>query len=186
MTEKAYVTLVATDIYAAGALVLAHRIRDMGSTVDLVCLVTNDISTTVIEHLSQLYKVVCVDTLTSTDDDNLALLGRPELNITFTKLHLWNLTDYDKLVFLDADTLPLRNVDDLFDRPNFSAAPDAGWPDCFNSGVFVTEPSEKDYHGLKKMAIEQGSFDGNNNKTQNDHQTHNITIINPFVSLCAL
>lgn len=184
MTEKAYVTLVATDIYAAGALVLAHRLRDMGSTYDLVCLVTTDISTTVLEHLSQLYKVVCVDTLTSTDDDNLALLGRPELNITFTKLHLWNLTDYDKLVFLDADTLPLRNIDDLFDRPNFSAAPDAGWPDCFNSGVFVTEPSEKDYHDLKKMATEQGSFDGNNNKTRNDHQTHNITIINPFVLCC--
>ncbi|KAI8344540.1 hypothetical protein BC941DRAFT_508081 [Chlamydoabsidia padenii] len=158
--DKAYVTLVATDTYAAGALVLAHRLRDLGTPHALVCLVTHDISTTVLEHLSQLYKVVCVDTITSTDDDNLALLGRPELNITFTKLHLWNLTDYKKLVFLDADTLPLRNIDDLFDRPNFSAAPDAGWPDCFNSGVFVTEPSESDYHGLKKMATEQGSFDG--------------------------
>ncbi|ORZ13228.1 glycogenin 1, isoform CRA_c, partial [Absidia repens] len=160
MTEYAYVTLVATDIYAAGALVLGHRLRDFGSTQDLLCLVTGDISPTALEHLSQLYKVVHVDTLKSIDEENLALLGRPELDVTFTKLHLWSLTGYKKLVFLDADTLPLRNIDELFDRPNFSAAPDAGWPDCFNSGVFVTEPSETEYLGLKKMATERGSFDG--------------------------
>lgn len=35
----------------------------------------------------------------------------------------------------------LRNCDELFDRDEFSAAPDAGWPDCFNSGVFVFKPS---------------------------------------------
>ena len=31
----------------------------------------------------------------------------------------------------------MKNSDELFDRNEFSAAPDAGWPDCFNSGVFV-------------------------------------------------
>jgi len=40
-------------------------------------------------------------------------------------------------VFLDADTLVLDNVDELFERPELAAAPDVGWPDCFNSGVFV-------------------------------------------------
>ncbi|KAI8098659.1 uncharacterized protein BX664DRAFT_4625 [Halteromyces radiatus] len=160
MVDEAYVTLVATDSYAAGALVLGHRLRDLGSQKALVCLVTSNVSATVLEHLSQLYTLVSVDTLISSDKDNLRLLGRPELDITFTKLHLWNLTQYKKVVFLDADTLPLRNVDDLFCRPNFSAAPDAGWPDCFNSGVFVTEPSAKDYQGLKDMALEKGSFDG--------------------------
>ncbi len=39
-------------------------------------------------------------------------------------------------MFLDADTLVLANSDKLFVREEFSAAPDAGWPDCFNSGVF--------------------------------------------------
>ena len=41
----------------------------------------------------------------SLDEANLALLGRPELGVTFTKLHCWNLTKYSKCVFLDADTL---------------------------------------------------------------------------------
>ena len=41
----------------------------------------------------------------SKDSAHLALLARPELGITFTKLHCWTLTDYTKCVFLDADTL---------------------------------------------------------------------------------
>ena len=61
--------------------------------------------------------------------------------MTLTKLHCWTLTQFSKCVFLDADTLVVANCDDLFDREEFSAAPDAGWPDCFNSGVFVFRPN---------------------------------------------
>ena len=46
-----------------------------------------------------------VDLLDSKDPKNLSLLGRPDLNVTFTKLHCWRLTQFDKAVFLDADTL---------------------------------------------------------------------------------
>ncbi|POI23099.1 hypothetical protein CIB84_013151, partial [Bambusicola thoracicus] len=54
----------------------------------------------------------------------------------------------------------LCNVDELFDREEFSAAPDSGWPDCFNSGVFVFRPSLKTYNLLLQFAAEHGSFDG--------------------------
>uniref|UniRef100_A0A8C8EC92 glycogenin glucosyltransferase n=1 Tax=Otus sunia TaxID=257818 RepID=A0A8C8EC92_9STRI len=54
----------------------------------------------------------------------------------------------------------LCNVDELFDREEFSAAPDSGWPDCFNSGVFVFRPSLKTYNLLLRFAAEHGSFDG--------------------------
>ena len=91
---------------------------------------------------------------------NLALLNRPELGITFTKLHAWNLTQYSKCVFLDADTMVLQNVDELFSHDELSAVPDVGWPDCFNSGVFVFEPSRTTYESLLQYAVENGSFDG--------------------------
>ncbi|CAO0800128.1 unnamed protein product [Mucor circinelloides] len=157
---EAYVTLVATDSYAAGALVLAHRLRDLGSSKEIVCLVTSNISSRVQDILSNICTLVQVDTLRSSDYENLKLLGRPELDITFTKIQLWKLTQYKKIVFLDADTYPLQNIDQLFERPSFSAAPDAGWPDCFNSGVFVTEPNDAIYHGLCQLAVDKGSFDG--------------------------
>ncbi|XP_021267138.1 glycogenin-2 isoform X5 [Numida meleagris] len=105
-------------------------------------------------------EVTEVDALDSADSVHLALLQRPELGVTFTKLHCWTLTHYSKCVFMDADTLVLCNVDELFDREEFSAAPDSGWPDCFNSGVFVFRPSLKTYNLLLQFAAEHGSFDG--------------------------
>ena len=68
---------------------------------------------------------------------------------------------FQKCVFLDADTLVLCNVDELFEREEFSAAPDIGWPDCFNSGVFVYKPSLETFANLYQLAQTEGSFDGN-------------------------
>ena len=50
-------------------------------------------------------EVINVDALDSKDAANLALLERPELGITFTKINCWKLTQFSKCVFLDADTL---------------------------------------------------------------------------------
>ena len=63
-------------------------------------------------------------------------------------------------MFLDADTLVLQNVDELFEREELSAAPDIGWPDCFNSGVFVFEPSLETFARLINLSLTTGSFDG--------------------------
>ena len=104
-----------------------------------------------------------VEELDSNDSHHLSLLSRPELGVTFSKLHAWRLLEYSKCVFLDADTLVLQNVDELFDREELSAAPDIGWPDCFNSGVFVFEPSEETFSKLVALASQAGSFDGQYN-----------------------
>ena len=64
-------------------------------------------------YRSQLSEVCClvkeVNILDSEDSAHLALLARPELGITFTKLHCWTLTQFSKCVFLDADTLVHEN-----------------------------------------------------------------------------
>lgn len=102
-----------------------------------------------------------VDELNSNDVEHLSLLSRPELGITFTKINCWLLEQYEKCVFLDSDCVVLRPIDDLFQREEFSAAPDAGWPDCFNSGVFVFKPSKETFRQLMNFASQQNSsFDG--------------------------
>ena len=50
-------------------------------------------------------EVVDVTLLDSKDKVNLALLERPELGVTYTKLHCWCLVQFSKCVFLDADTM---------------------------------------------------------------------------------
>ena len=54
----------------------------------------------------------------------------------------------------------LSNIDELFEREELSAAPDPGWPDCFNSGVFVFTPSNETHQKLLAFCSENGSFDG--------------------------
>jgi len=41
--------------------------------------------------------------------------------MTFSKLNIWKIVDYDKLVYLDADTIVLENIDNLFNYEELSA-----------------------------------------------------------------
>lgn len=157
----AYVTLATNDNYGNGALVLAHSLKLVDTKHKLVVLVTGGVTSSLRDKLKRVFDIVeDVSTLDSNDDESLALLERSELGVTFTKLHCWRLTQFSKCVFLDADTLILKNCDELFDKTELSAVPDIGWPDCFNSGVFVFKPSNETYGQLIKMACDQGSFDG--------------------------
>lgn len=161
ISDQAFVTLATNDNYAIGALTLAQSLKRVHTTRSLCIMITADISSSIRNIINSVFDhVEVIDLLDSNDQENLALLKRPELGVTFTKLHCWNLTRYQKCVFLDADCLVIRNVDELFDREEFSAVPDVGWPDCFNSGVFVYTPSASTYSNLLSFAISEGSFDG--------------------------
>jgi alpha-N-acetylglucosamine transferase len=67
----------------------------------------------------------------------------------FAKLRLWELEQYDNVVFIDADAIVVRNIDRLFSYPEFSAAPNVyeGLADFhrLNSGVFTAKPSKKTF-----------------------------------------
>ncbi|KAG8431458.1 hypothetical protein GDO86_018654 [Hymenochirus boettgeri] len=161
MTDQAFVTLATNDSYVKGALVLASSLRQYNTKNKLVVLVTPQVSDSMRKILKKVYDDVrMVNVLDSGDSAHLALMKRPELGITLTKIHCWTLSEYTKCVFMDADTMVLCNIDELFEREELSAAPDPGWPDCFNSGVFVYKPSVETYNQLLKHAAEKGSFDG--------------------------
>ena len=50
-------------------------------------------------RLSMLWdELVVIEELDSRDVENLALLSRPELGVTFTKFHAWRLTHYSKWI----------------------------------------------------------------------------------------
>ncbi|GFS13913.1 glycogenin-1, partial [Elysia marginata] len=160
-SNEAFVTLATNDTYALGCLVLGSSLQRVSTTRQLVVMITSGVTAPMRQQLEALFDLVVeVNVLDSSDTCNLELLGRPDLSCTFTKFHCWRLTQFTKCVFMDADTLVLQNIDDLFDREELSAAPDAGWPDCFNSGVFVYTPSEETYRSLLAFAVTSGSFDG--------------------------
>ena len=97
-------------------------------------------------------------------------MGRPDLASTFTKVELWRLSQFDHIVYIDADVVALRAPDELFRlHSSFAAAPDVGWTDCFNSGVMSLRPNQGDYYGLLALADRGISFDGADQGLLNMH-----------------
>jgi hypothetical protein len=100
------VTLATNDSYSLGALVVANSLKRVGTQHQLAVLITPGVTEPMRSRLQEVFDVVeLVNVLDSKDSANLAVLKRPELGITFTKLHCWNLSQFDKCVFLDADVL---------------------------------------------------------------------------------
>jgi alpha-N-acetylglucosamine transferase len=54
--------------------------------------------------------------------------------VTCTKFHLWSLTQFERIIYLDADALVVGNIDEvlMLTSANFAAAPDTYPPDTFN------------------------------------------------------
>ncbi|KAK6499799.1 hypothetical protein TWF481_010156 [Arthrobotrys musiformis] len=71
------------------------------------------------------------------------------------KLHVWSWTEYERIIFLDADTVCKGSLAELWQMPgDFAAAPDVWWDvitdNRFNSGLMVLRPSTEEFHSLVK------------------------------------
>ncbi|CAH7668978.1 putative glycogenin [Phakopsora pachyrhizi] len=176
MAPYAFVTLLTSDSYLPGALVTAQSLKEIEKfshvNFDLVCLIT--VEKLKVESVKALRKVfdavISVDEIRSSHCyEELNLLGRQDLESSVTKIHVWRLVQYQKVIYLDADTLPLKPLSHLFnlDHP-FSACPDIGWPDCFNSGLMVLKPSNEVFESIYKKFLSSGSWDGGDQGLLND------------------
>ena len=116
--RRAWVTLLTRPSYLAGAIILAHTLRKYSSRYPLIVLYTDSLPQE------------CVDAIVSEDCDqgNVIvqkvdqLVPRQEVHITaerfkdtWTKLRVFDLVEYDKLVFLDADIMIMGPMDPMFD-----------------------------------------------------------------------
>ncbi|CAL8069026.1 unnamed protein product [Calicophoron daubneyi] len=159
MTRETFVTLVTDDAYCIGALVLGASLKRTGTTRELTVLFTSKVSESMRPLLSKYFdNAIIVDSLY--DAEFLQYFKTPDLESGYEKLYCWKLTQFSKGVFMDADTVVLRNIDDLFEREELSAVPDSSWPDLFNDGVFVFRPSLLTFYALKRLAGNKHSYDG--------------------------
>ncbi|KAL3230319.1 hypothetical protein MRX96_023378 [Rhipicephalus microplus] len=159
--HEAYVTMANNDLSAMLCLVLGNSLWLSKTSRSLVVLVTDGVSHAFRHLLSCVFNVVLsVRSLGTQGTTKLALLEQPDIGVSYTKLHAWRLTQFSKCIFLDAGMLVVQNCDELFERDELSAVPDIGWPDCFNSGLFVYVPSMETFWDLISFAERQGSFDG--------------------------
>ncbi|QPC88400.1 glycosyl transferase [Mesorhizobium sp. NBSH29] len=158
----AYVTLVTNADYAKGALALVRSLQHSGTEADIVVLHTGGATEQDLAPLAELGVLLLPADLLPTSDGFNQRHQRERLHAAapftkgnkpafhtpldnFAKLRLWEMTQYERCVFIDADAVVVKNIDRLFAYPEFCAAPNVYESVAdfhrLNSGVFVALPS---------------------------------------------
>ena len=158
--KNAYATtLTHGDAYAPGVEALGRSLRATGTREPMILMVTADVPRDAKERLaSQGWQLVDIEPVKNPTPRSELLF--PRFDKVFTKLRAWELDAFDKVVLLDADMVVLRNIDELFDRPELAAAPDFLLPDHFNSGTMVLEPSRDKLARMLKELAASPTYDG--------------------------
>ncbi|XP_078158217.1 UDP-glucuronate:xylan alpha-glucuronosyltransferase 1-like [Carex rostrata] len=153
--REAYATILhSADAYVCGAIAVAQSICQAGSTHDLIILVDSSISSEQRAGLQSAgWKVRTIERIRNPKANQNAY---NEWN--YSKFRLWQLTDYDKIIFIDADLLILRNIDFLFAMPEISATQNNA--SLFNSGVMVIEPCNCTFNLLMDNINDIHSYNG--------------------------
>lgn len=152
-------TLITTDSYLPGAVVLAHSLRAHGWAHETVALVTPGVGAPVREALAERWdRVVEIETIVNPAPEEERWLGYFE--DMYAKLRIWTMEEYDKIVYLDSDVLVTGPLDEMLERPRFAAAPCGTLPDTFNAGVLVLEPDAATFADMTDKVGTLPSHDG--------------------------
>ncbi|CCM03928.1 uncharacterized protein FIBRA_06080 [Fibroporia radiculosa] len=163
-SRNAIVTTLYTDSYATAIAALGHSLTRVNSTAQRIVFYLPD-------KISP--RALCIAAASGFVPRAISRIAPPHNGKgiyshfldQFSKLNIWTLADegIQGLVYLDADTLVLRNFDELFSLPyNFGAVPDVyidkmGFSLGFNAGVLFLRPSRAVF--LDMLAkIETASF----------------------------
>lgn len=112
--KYAYVALLyGNSEYFLGALVFGYSLLKTKPHHDVILLVTPDIPQKQRDILKDYFIIKEIDYIRINTKNFLIKNNR--FTDVFTKLHLYNLTEYDKVMLFDIDYFALKNMDHLFD-----------------------------------------------------------------------
>ena len=119
--KRAYMAAIwgAGQGYVLGALVLGQRLRELGTTAELVLLHTDDVPSNYLYLLAGFWQLRLVDYIDAAR--SLFLSKGTNFDGVFTKLNAWAATEYTKVLLLDIDVIPLHSLDELFSLPTPAA-----------------------------------------------------------------
>ena len=149
----AYITVLTSADYLEGVRTLLYSLRRTESRFPLVVLVPEDFDTamrnTLLTWGCQIAHAPKVDLGVYAQQN-----PRPYWNETFFKLRIFEMEQYDKLLYIDSDMIVLDNLDHLFDREHITACQGGklvfGWEDI-NSGLMLIEPSSNEFSALMDL-----------------------------------
>ncbi len=183
--KNAYVWLLMLgDKYLPGLLVSAYSIKRIGTENDLVAMVTPDVSRIAINELMKIFdKVKKVNYITYRhrfkNKRQKEKYGK-WMHLSPTKWNCINFIEYEKVFFLDADTVITQNIDNVFKFNRISGVFSSPWskkdsrnkdyyqnnrlitPDLIQKGLFrngfvafatgvLLKPNKNDFYNYKRM-----------------------------------
>lgn len=159
LKKYAYVTMLSTDSYLPGVLALFQSIKQTNTKIENFAVVVNeDIKKETKDRLEEKgYNVILKPKINIPDTIMSKNKILPYWNNTFDKFNIFDLVEYDKIVYLDSDIYVNKNIDELFDKSNMSAVTagksypgNESWREL-NSGVMVVEPKS----GIREELIKK-------------------------------
>lgn len=157
LTGKCAVTTLLYDGdagFVLGAATLGHSLRESKTRMEMVALVT--------ENVDAEARKLLVDAGWMIHDAKAVSNPNPEyfprLEYVFTKLQIYTLTNYERVVYLDADTLVNENVDELCGCNAYHCSVVRNT--FFNSGVIVAIPSLQIYNDMMSKYTSMHSYTG--------------------------
>lgn len=149
--KYAYVVLIINnDIYANPGIVFAESLKKIGCLSDIVALVDNNISLETTKLLRNFFnKIIIIDTIKINNK-------YPIQNIILSKIYVYNLIEYDKILLIDVDTIFFTNPDNLFLQSNNKNDTETLYMvDTLNYGFILIHPSVSTYNKCKKIISEK-------------------------------
>lgn len=153
----AYVTLLYGDnTYFLGTLVFIISLLKTKPKYDTVLLYTNDVPLEKINILKEYYtKLIKIDYILFENK-----IKRKRFVDIYTKLQIFKLTDYEKILFMDNDMYVQKNIDNLFNYSTpagMAISENLKYKDnelvidrniVFNAGVWLLKPSLEEFNKL--------------------------------------
>lgn len=169
MSEKryAYVSALMNDVYIKGLKALWKSMKDVGTKYPLIVLCPENEKKSVEKAIRKFTNEIEVITAPDIELPNDFKFKNHYWKFSFYKLRVCGLTQYEKVVMIDADMILLKNIDDLFEWPHMSSVQaghmvDKKWVDLV-AGLMVLEPSkqfEKDLIDLIPQTITNREKEG--------------------------
>lgn len=161
---------MSTENYLKGVLALFKSIQKTNSICNQYVVIINENISKVSEeclrknHIQVIRKTsITIPTyILEKNKDSTS----PNWNYTFDKFYIYDLIEFEKIIYLDSDMLVNKNIEELFDMPHMSATiagksykGNEHWTKL-NSGIMVVEPKEGIREDLTRLMIKSSNFRG--------------------------
>ena len=147
----AVVSTLYNDDYVEGVEVLAYSLRRVNIQADLILLyIVNRLNQSTLDRCQKAgWHLWAVERI---DPPRFAIIY-PRFRDQYTKLRIWSLIDYDRVLYLDADTVVIKSINELLtgtifedDQDGLLAAVEDVWQGQigpnFNAGVLLIRPNQ--------------------------------------------